>query len=131
LAGAIAIALGLYVIVGFGLGASVYWLMQPRVIANAGIVAYRPPPRTVIDHAPARVPPPPPPTPVEDTPVAAAPREPEAVAVKVGESQPTLPKQQASKSHAAASRRARRPAQRRDPMRDFAYQPSFGFRPWF
>jgi hypothetical protein len=128
LAGAIAITLGLYVTAGLSLGAAFYWLMQPRVIDNAGVAAYRPPPRTVIEYAGAGIGPAAPA--FAEAPLA-APQEPEPVASKVSETQPPPPKQEAGKGRAAASTRPRRSAQRRDPTRDFAYQPSFGFRPWF
>jgi hypothetical protein len=129
LAGAIAISLGLYLTVGLCLGGGFYWLMQPKVIHNVGVAAYQPPPRTVLGYAPARVDYPAPT--VVEGPVAAAPQQTEPVVARVSESQPTPPKRDTGKGQGAASTRARRPApQRRDPMRDFAYQPSFGFRPW-
>jgi len=126
LAGAIAITLGLYVAVGLCLGGALFWLMKPKVIDNPGVAAYRPPPWTVLGSAPSRHSPAPP---VEEAPV--APRETDAVAANADERQRTPPKRDAGRDQASASKRARRPPQRRDPMRDFAYQPSFGFRPWF
>lgn len=121
LAGAAAITLGLYVGVGTCFAAGLYWLLQPRVIANPGLAAYKPPPKTVLTYAgsPGAWTPPPPA-------VVAATADADVVEITAA-----VPKTAASKRQAVASPRARRPSpQRRDPMRDYAYQP-FGFRPWF
>src|SRR6476660_1090655 len=54
-AGAIGITVGLYLTVGICLGGAFYLLMQPKVIENAGVAAYRPPPGTALGYAPALV----------------------------------------------------------------------------
>src|SRR4051812_21639047 len=52
-----AAALGIYLVVycftALCLGATLYWLMQPRVIENAGIAAYQPPPGAVVAYRPS------------------------------------------------------------------------------
>jgi hypothetical protein len=121
LAGAAAITLGLYVGVGGCFAAGLYWLLQPRVIANPGLAAYKPPPKTMVTYAgsPGAWTPPPPT-------VVAATTDGDVVEITAA-----APKTEAAKRQAVASPRARRPRpQRRDPMRDYAYQ-AFGFRPWF
>jgi hypothetical protein len=129
LAGAIAITLGLYASVGLCFAAALYWLMQPRVIDNPGLAAYRPAPGTVIDYAASRVAPAAPP--VAAAPPAAPRQEPDVTASTVSTS-PASPATKHARRQAGVSARVRRPApQRRDPMRDFAYQPAFGFRTGF
>ena len=99
-----------------------YWLLQPRVIANPCLAAYKAPPNTVVAYA--------------GSPGALSPPPPAVVGVStdadVVEVAAAAPKTETTKRQAVASPRVRRPRpQRRDPMRDYAYQPSFGFRPWF
>jgi hypothetical protein len=123
LTGALAITLGLYVSVGACFAAGLYWLLQPRVIANSGLAAYKPPPKTVMTSAesPSAWMPPPP---VVATTM-------DADVVESPSAAPAPPKKETTKRQAAASQARRPRSQRRDPLHDYAYQPSFGFRPWF
>src|SRR5947209_7106237 len=50
---AIAVHFAVFVFVSSLLGLGFYELMQPRQIANVGLAAYDPPPRTVITYPPA------------------------------------------------------------------------------
>jgi hypothetical protein len=131
-----AIALAIYLAAYVGLAgcfaAGLYWLMQPSVFPNAGLAAYKPPPNTVVTFSGSPGAWTPRPL-LEQTPALAV-VEPAPV---VAESPVVTPKKEAKKQQAVAAPRARRPGpERRNPMQDYAYQPSYGqssygFRPWF
>ena len=126
-----AVALGFNVGVYAGIvacfAAGLFWLMQPKVLQNQGLAAYKPPPGTVVIYAdPTRVPPPlseppetvgmadPPPGVAEspvvvtDSPAVATKKE-----IKKRETRTTLARERWS------------------PFWDNAAAPSRGFRPWF
>jgi hypothetical protein len=122
---ALAIYLGVYLGLAGCFGAGFYWLMQPRVFANPGLAAYKPPPKTVVITAGLPGPRVPPPAP-EPTPVAIA-----TPAPVIAESSAIDQKKAAKKQSVVTIQRARRPRpDRSNPMRDYAYQP-YGFRPLF
>jgi hypothetical protein len=120
-AAAVVICLGLY----GGFAAGFYSLMQPTVVENRGVAAYKPPPATVVVYSGSPFVPP-------------APSQPAALveltdpAPEVLESTEVAPKKE-TKKHAArpAPRRERQVRERRDSMWDFASRPSHGYRPWF
>ena len=103
-----------------------YWLMQPTVSANAGLAAYRPPPKTVVKYADA---PWVPPDPSEAIPFRRASEErPPIVAKSVTEE----PKKEAKKpERRTAPRQARPVQQQQNPFWGFASSRSSGSRPWF
>ena len=104
-----------------------YWLMQPTVSANAGLAAYRPPPKTVVKYADA---PWVPPDPSEALPFRASGERPPVVAkTSVTEE----PKKEVKKpERRAAPRQAQRPVQaQQNPFWGFASSRSSGSRPWF
>jgi len=108
---------------------ALYYAMQPTRVANPGLAAYKPPPRTVMTYT----------VPLtferEATTPAAAASEPETV----GASAPQLPEVKKAKSQAKEQVKAQRPPRAR-PVRqqqpehpaNFAYQPSSGeYRPMY
>jgi hypothetical protein len=125
-AAGLAIHLCLYCAAAACFAFGLYCLMQPTRLINPGLAAYKPPPRTVIAHAP--------PLKLEReaiTPVARAEPEPETVGV----SSPQLPETKKAKSqgttHSASRARPVRRAQPSAPT-NYAYQPSFGgYRPMY
>lgn len=105
---------------------ALYHAMQPTRVANPGLAAYKPPPRTVITYTG--------PLTLEReaiTPAAAAAAEPETV----GASAPQLPEVKKAKPQVNAHRPPRaRPVRQQEPDHpaNFAYQPSFGeYRPMY
>jgi hypothetical protein len=125
-AAGLAIHLCLYCVAAACFAFGLYCLMQPTRLINPGLAAYKPPPRTVIAHAP--------PLKLEReaiTPVARAEPEPETV----GASAPQPPEAKKAKSqgttHSASRARPVRRAQPSAPT-NYAYQPSFGgYRPMY
>jgi hypothetical protein len=112
-----------------GIAACFYWLMQPNVVKNNGLAAYRPPPATVISAAPSL-----PPAPSEALVALAEP--PQAFT----ESPVAAPKKEVAKHEARTAPRRERVV--REPVRERSYQgwDSFassnrsyggGSRPWF
>jgi hypothetical protein len=111
---------------------ALYYSMQPTLVANPGLAAYKPPPRTVITYAA--------PPNVERTPtvpaVMAGP-EPETVGASapIAASTPQLPEVKKAKPQAKVHSPPRaRPAPRQQPEQPatYAYQPSFGdYRPMY
>jgi hypothetical protein len=110
---------------------ALYYSMQPTRVANPGLAAYKPPPRTVITYAAPRT--------LERaaiTPVAVVAPEPETV----GASAPQLPDAKKAKPQIKAEQvKAQRPPRAR-PVRpqqpeqpaNYAYQPSFeNYRPMY
>src|SRR5262252_1407143 len=109
---------------------ALYYAMQPTRVANPGLAAYKPPPRTVITYTV--------PFTVEReaiTPAAPAASEPETV----GASAPQLPDVKKAKPQAKEQVKAQRPPRAR-PVRpqqpeqptNYAYRPSFGeYRPMY
>ena len=106
---------------------ALYYAMQPTRVANPGLAAYKPPPRTVMTYT----------VPLTfereaTTPAAAAAPEPETVGASLPEAKKAKPQ---SKEQVKAQRppRARptRPQQPEQPT-SYAYQPSFGeYRPMY
>jgi hypothetical protein len=108
---------------------ALYYAMQPTRVANPGLAAYKPPPRTVMTYT----------VPLtferEATTPAAAASEPEAI----GASGPQLPEVKKAKSQAKEQVKAQRPPRARPVRRqqpehpaDYAYQPSSGeYRPMY
>jgi len=133
-AAALAMHLAIYAGVGCCFAAVLWWLLQPKVIENQGLAAYKPPPGTVLTHAgspgPAILPPL-----TDGLAVATVP------VPQVGESTVNAaPKDEAKHEAKRETRRREAPTnprprryvrEQRDPRSDFAYQPSYGFRPWF
>jgi len=111
---------------------ALYYSMQPTLVANPGLAAYKPPPRTVITYAP--------PLTLERTPtvpaVMAGP-EPETVGVSapIAASALQLPEEKKAKPPTKAQSPSRaRPVRRSQPENptDYAYQRSFGdYRPMY
>jgi hypothetical protein len=108
---------------------ALYYAMQPTRVANPGLAAYKPPPRTVMTYT----------VPLtferEATTPAAAASEPETV----GAAGPQLPEAKKAKPQVKEQVKAQRPPRAR-PVRqqqpehpaNFAYQPSFGeYRPMY
>jgi hypothetical protein len=120
----LAVALGLNVGVYAGIiacfAAGLFWLMQPKVLQNQGLAAYKPPPGTVVIYPdPAR----PPPVPSEP-PATVGMAEP---APAVVESPVVATKKEIKKRET----RTMPPRERWSPFWDSAAAPSRGFRPWF
>ena len=102
-----------------------YWLMQPTVTANAGMAAYRPPPKTVVKYADA---PWVPPDPSEALPFRASGERPVAKASVTEE-----PKKEVKKPEKRTAPRQARPVQQQqNPFWGFGSQSrSSGYRSWF
>jgi hypothetical protein len=106
---------------------ALYYAMQPTRVANPGLAAYKPPPRTVMTHTV--------PFTVEReaiTPAAVAASEPETV----GASAPQLPDVRKAKPQAKEQVNAQRPPRARPQQPEqpasYAYRPSFGeYRPMY
>jgi hypothetical protein len=128
-----------YLCVYAGIAFGFYWLMQPTVVPNQGLAAYKPPPLAVVNYSnQAFVPPvvsePPPPPILAATPprdavqtVAAAP---EATVA------PAPEKKVVKRREARATPRRERPERtarvRPAPSWNYAFgAPNGGFRPWF
>jgi hypothetical protein len=122
----LAIHLCLYCAAAACFAFGLYYLMQPTRLVNPGLAAYKPPPRTVIAHAP--------PLTLEReaiTPVARVEPEPETVGASVPQ-QPETKKAKAQVKTQSASRA--RPVRRPQPAEpaNYAYQPFFGgYRPMY
>ena len=129
-AAALAIHLAIYAGVGCCFAAVLWFLLQPKVIENQGLAAYKPPPGTMLTHAGLRGPAILPPL-TGGLAVATAP------VPQVAESSVNAPpkheaKREAKRREAPTNPHPRRYVrEQRDPRADFAYQPSYGFRPWF
>lgn len=121
---------GMYCAVAVGLVLGFIALFAPTRLSNPGLSAYKPPPRTVIADVPSR--PQHPPQPI----VLAQEPEPELPSVATTLTTPApaaaeKPKRAARVEKPRRSRSAT-PRVRRDPRRDYAYQPFFwGHRPWY
>jgi hypothetical protein len=126
---ALAIHLAIYAAVGCCFAAGLWWLLQPRVIENTGLAAYKPPPGTMLTSggspSPAILPPLP-----DASSVATVPAPQVAEGSVVAAPKPEAKKE--TKRREVANPRPRRSVpEQRDPRAAFAYQPSYGFRPWF
>jgi len=110
--------LGLYAVVAFGL----YWLMQPTVVANHGVAAYQPPPKSVVSYVPWV-----PPAPEADTAVAAARPAP---AVEQSNVTPTKAEVKTPEARRTAPRE-RHVRARPAPRYSYDAGRAFAFRPWF
>jgi hypothetical protein len=111
---------------------ALYYSMQPTQVANPGLAAYKPPPRTVITYAAPRM--------LEReviTPAAMVTPEPETVGASAtaGASALQLPEENKAKSQMKAQSPSRaRPVRQPQPGNptNYAYQPSFGdYRPMY
>jgi hypothetical protein len=110
---------------------ALYYLMQPTRLANPGLAAYKPPPRTVITYAP--------PLTLERealTPAAVVAPEPETVGASAtaAASTPQLPEVKKAKPVKAQSPPRARPVRPQQPEHptNYAYQPSSGdYRPMY
>jgi hypothetical protein len=125
----LSIFLGVYV----GIALCFYWLMQPTVVKNNGLAAFRPPPNTIVSTFLV------PPTPSEPVATVAEP-----AAQEIAEKPVTAPKKAIAKREARTTPRQERPARER-PNQQWGYatsqQPrgSWGYassqaqgsRPWF
>jgi hypothetical protein len=126
---ALGINVGVYAGTVACFAAGLYWLMQPTVVQNRGLAAYKPPPGAVVTYADtARLPPTDPtrappalPEPLDTVGLAAPPPAP-----AVAESTAAAPKKETRK------RETRTMAQRDrwNPFWDNAGAPSRGYRPW-
>ena len=129
----LATALGVLVLGLVAVAGGFYWLMQPTVVANYGMTAYKAPPKAVVHYADSPWVPPPP----SEALAAAAVVQP---APEVVEKPAAAPQKETKKREARAAtettttrpttpRRERSYAER-DPRNAFASSP-YGFRPWF
>jgi hypothetical protein len=104
-----------------------YWLMQPTVSANAGLAAYRPPPKTVVKYADA---PWVPPDPSEALPFRRASDERPPIVAKTSVTEE--PKKEVKKPEKRTAPRQVRPVQQQpNSFWGFASSRSSGSRPWF
>jgi hypothetical protein len=128
----LAVALGLNVGVYAGIiacfAAGLFWLMQPKVIQNQGLAAYKPPPGTVVIYADPVRPPPVLSEPPET--VGVAEPAPEIVGNRMPEvaERPVVTTKKEIKKRETPTMAAR---ERLSPFWDNAAAPSRGFRPWF
>jgi hypothetical protein len=120
--GAFAASFGILAAIAFGF----YWLMQPAVVKNSGLAAYKPPPKTVVSYVPWTPPPP------------SSEREITFAASGAGEAQSTPaippPKSEAATAQARANiprQQHRRVYSAPRPMWGYAAPRQWGFRPWF
>ncbi len=127
----LAVYVGAYCALAICLALGFNALFAPTRLTNPGLSAYKPPPRTVIAYVPPSR------TQNATQPVVLA-QEPEPELPSVATALTTPPPAAAEKPKRAARvekpRRARSAARtvRRDPRRDYAYQPFFwGHRPWY
>jgi hypothetical protein len=120
LAVAFGINVGVYAGIVACFATGLFWLMQPTVVQNQGLAAYKPPPRTVVIYAdPTWVPPT-----LSESPATVAVAEP---APEVVESTVVATKKEIKKRAA----RTTPPRERLNPFWDYASAPSRSFRPWF
>lgn len=127
----LAVALGFNVGVYAGIvacfAAGLFWLMQPKVLQNRGLAAYKPLPGTVVNYAdPTWIPPA-----LSEQPetVGVAERAPEVVESPVVATQTpaVAPKKETKKRET----RTMPQRERWSPFWDNAAAPSRGYRPWF
>jgi hypothetical protein len=124
---ALGINVGVYAGIVACFAAGLFWLMQPRVLQNQGLSAYKPLPGTVVTYTdPARLPPAPsePPETVGMAEPAPAIVESPVVATQ---SPPVAPKKEVKKRET----RTMPQRERWSPFWDNAAAPSRGYRPWF
>jgi hypothetical protein len=104
-----------------------FWLMQPKIVENQGMSAYRPPPGTVVNYAdPTRVRPVP-----SEPPETVGMAEPPPGAAErplVVTDSPAVPTKKEVKKRETRTTVAR---ERWSPFWDNTAAPSRGFRPWF
>ena len=129
LAFALGINVGVYAGIVACFAAGLFWLMQPKVLQNQGLAAYKPLPGTVVNYTdPARVPP-----------ALSQPREPETVGIaepapEVVESPVAATQTPAVTPKKETKKRETRTMPQRErwsPFWDSAAAPSRGYRPWF
>ena len=128
-------AFALYLGVYGGVALGFYWLMQPTVVRNQGLAAYKPPPLAVVNYSnPSFVPP----VPSEPPPVLAAGPAPEAAeGVAAAPEKAVAPEKKATKKREARANprqertASERTARERSPTWNYAFGAPNGFRPWF
>ena len=122
--GAFTASIGVLAALAFGF----YWLMQPTVVKNTGLAAYKPPPKTVVSYVPWT--PPPPSTEREITFAASG-----AARELPAQTTPAIPPPKSevatAQARAAVPRQHRRVYTAPAPMWGYAAPRQFGFRPWF
>jgi hypothetical protein len=127
----LAFALGLNVGVYAGIvacfAAGLFWLMQPKVVQNQGLAAYKPPPGTVVIYADPARPPPVPSEPPETVGIA----EPAPAVVESPAAATQTPAVATKKEIKKRETRTMPPRERWSPFWDSAAAPSRGYRPWF
>jgi hypothetical protein len=134
---AVVIHLAVYCAVAGCFAYGLHALFAPTRLVNPGVSAYKAPPQTVINYAPAR----PQGDPQPVAPLAVSEPEPPveaAMAMETKQTKEAAPAPAAAeKPKRTAKRQKPRPTRsakvRRNPRRDYAYQPFFwgGYRPWW
>ena len=126
----VGICLGGYVV----LAVAFHWLMQPTVFENYGVAAYKPPPGTIVVYPEAPFVPPAP----SELPLSSVAAEPPALAafataIPEVEERPVaeVPKKALKKQVARKTPRHERPVREHRNPWDYAWGPSYGYRPWF
>ena len=122
LAAGVGFCLGVYVV----LAVAFHWLMQPTVSENYGVAAYKPPPATIVVYPKAPFVPPPP-SELPSSSIAEEPPASTAFAAAPAEVLKQVPKKHVART---APRRERPARERRNPW-DYAWGPSYGYRPWY
>jgi hypothetical protein len=130
LAAGVGFCIGVYVV----LAIAFHWLMQPTVSENYGVAAYKPPPATIVVYPKAPFVPPPP-SELPSSSIAEEPPASMAFAAAIPDTTKKPPAEvlkQVPKKHVArtAPRRERPARERRNPW-DYAWGPSYGYRPWY
>jgi hypothetical protein len=122
LAVALGINLGVYAGIVACFAAGLFWLMQPKVLQNHGLAAYKPPPGTVVIYTDPAWLPPDPSEPPETVGIAEPAPPPVVVESSVAATTKEIKKRE---TRTTAAR------ERLNPFWDNAAAPSRGFRPWF
>jgi hypothetical protein len=124
-----------YVCVYAGIAFAFYWLMQPTVVPNQGLAAYKPPPLAVVNYAdspfvpPTPSEPPPPPILAADPPREAA----QTVAAAPEKAEKKVTRKREARANPRRERTAneRMARERSSPNWNYAFGAPNGFRPWF
>jgi len=123
-----ALVLGLVVVAcGF------FWLMQPTVVTNYGMTAYKAPPKAIVNYADSPWIPPPPSEALAAASLAPVPEvveKPAAAPAKETKKRETRTTEARTTEARPPTPRRERPYAERDPRNSFASSP-FGSRPWF
>ena len=119
---ALEINFGVYAGIVACFAAGLFWLMQPKILQNHGLAAYKPPPGTVVIYADPAWLPPASSEPIETVGVAEPAPPPVVVESSVAATKKEIKKRET---------RTTAPRERLNPFWDNAAAPSRGFRPWF